>query len=112
GGGELDLVVVTSGIFDVNGEEDLRPEKATVLGPSRVIPWEYPRIACRVVDVVPPAPGCRQDAALAAPVARGRRVRLALLSRTALPPRMDWPEHIAAGDRLAGKLQRILDLEQ
>ncbi len=151
GGGEpLDLVVVTSGLCDVNGEEDLRPERATLLGPARVIPWEYPRIACRVLDVVPQKdladlvlreaggvgaerqvalrggrrwvqvwepirldgaamepPRVRDDGVylitggtggigleLAAALAQGRRVRLALLSRT---PR---------------KLQRILDLER
>ena len=176
GGGEpLGLLTVTSGLFDVNGEEDLRPERATLLGPARVIPWEYPRISCRVVDVVPPAPGSpaeadlsalllreacggaaerqvalrggrrwvqvwepiRLDGAdaepprvrdngvylvtgglggigleLAAALARGRRIRLALLSRTALPPREEWPERLAAQDRLAPKLQRILDLER
>jgi NAD(P)-dependent dehydrogenase (short-subunit alcohol dehydrogenase family)/acyl carrier protein len=185
GGGEpLDLVAVTSGLCDVTGEEELRPERATLLGPARVIPWEYPRVSCRVVDVVAPAPGSqaesdlaarvlrearggtaerqvalrggrrwvqawepiRLDAAdaadtanaadtvpprvradgvylvtgglggvgleLAAALAEGRQVRLALLSRTALPPRSEWPERLARQDGLAGKLRRILDLEQ
>ncbi|HEV8581881.1 MAG TPA: amino acid adenylation domain-containing protein [Thermoanaerobaculia bacterium] len=171
----LDLLVVTSGLFDVSGEEDLRPEKATLLGPARVIPWEYPRISCRVVDVVPSVSGSQAEAALAALVlreasggaterqvalrggrrwvqvwepirldgadaepprvrengvylvtgglggiglevatalARGRRVRLALLFRTALPPREEWPQRLAAGGRLADRLQRVLDLER
>jgi amino acid adenylation domain-containing protein len=48
----LDLVVVASGLFDVTGQERLAPEKATLLGPARVIPWEYPQVSCRVLDTV------------------------------------------------------------
>jgi amino acid adenylation domain-containing protein len=179
GGDPLDLLVVASGLCDVSGEEDLRPERATLLGPARVIPWEYRGVSCHVVDVVPPEPGSPAEAGLAALVlreaapgetgerlvalrggrrwvqaweplrlqgpavepprvredgvylitgglggvglelaaalARGRRVRLALLSRTALPQRSEWPARIAAageGDRLAGKLRRVQELEQ
>src|SRR5204863_7984536 len=44
--------IVTTGLHAVFGDEPLTPSKATVLGPVRVIPQEYPQIACRAIDVV------------------------------------------------------------
>ena len=32
------------------------PEKATVIGPCRVIPQEFPNIACRQIDIEPSPP--------------------------------------------------------
>jgi NAD(P)-dependent dehydrogenase (short-subunit alcohol dehydrogenase family) len=59
GGGSQDLrreiVIVSAGVQDVTGEEALRPEQATVLGPCKVIPQEYPGLTCRSVDLVAPA---------------------------------------------------------
>jgi hypothetical protein len=49
---ELDLTVVSDSVQEVTGEELLSPEKATVLGPSRVLPQEYPNITYRSIDVV------------------------------------------------------------
>ncbi len=46
------LTVVSRGLFDVTGDEALRPEASTLLGAARTIPWEYPNVTCRVVDVV------------------------------------------------------------
>ncbi|HYN21944.1 MAG TPA: amino acid adenylation domain-containing protein [Thermoanaerobaculia bacterium] len=57
---EIDLLVVTSGVQEVTGDEELRPERATVLGPAKVIPREMPKIRVRSVDVpavLPSAPG-------------------------------------------------------
>ena len=52
---ELDrcqIVVVSNGIHEVSGDEpNLSPEKATVLGPVRVIPQEYPQLRCRNIDL-------------------------------------------------------------
>jgi len=48
------ILTVTSGVQTVTGEEKLRPGKALVLGPCRVIPREYPNLACRSLDVVLP----------------------------------------------------------
>jgi acyl transferase domain-containing protein len=48
---ETSLTVVTSGAQEVLGSEPLSPWRATVLGPCRVIPQEYPLVACRAVDV-------------------------------------------------------------
>lgn len=49
------ITLLTNGIAEVAGTEPLMPEKATLLGPARVISQEYPWISCRVVDIVPPA---------------------------------------------------------
>jgi amino acid adenylation domain-containing protein len=65
-GGEpaIDLLAVTSGVHEVTGEEDLHPERATLLGPCKVIPREMPNVTCRAVDVAGRLP--RSEAALAA----------------------------------------------
>ncbi len=45
------IKVVTSDLFDITGAEPLRPERATLLAPVRVIPQEHPEIRCFAVDV-------------------------------------------------------------
>ena len=52
----IELKVVTSNIQEVTGEESLSPEKATVLGPCKVIPREYTNVTCCSIDVVMPPP--------------------------------------------------------
>ena len=47
----LQLLVVSNDLFDVTGEENLRPENATILGPCKTIPLEYSNITCRVIDL-------------------------------------------------------------
>jgi acyl transferase domain-containing protein/acyl carrier protein len=59
------MLIVTSGVQDVTGEEKLRPERATVLGPCRVIPQEYPNITCRSVDLIVPRAGSALEARIA-----------------------------------------------
>ena len=54
GGGEIQIAVVSNNVQDATGEEVLCPEKATVLGPVRTIPQEYPNISCRSIDLVLP----------------------------------------------------------
>jgi acyl transferase domain-containing protein/aryl carrier-like protein len=44
--------VVSSNMQSIAGEKELCPEKATLLGPCRVIPQEYPHLTCRSIDVV------------------------------------------------------------
>jgi len=61
---EIDLLAVSSGIHEITGEEVLRPERATLLGPCKVIPREMPNIHCRAVDVAGRLP--RSEAALSA----------------------------------------------
>ncbi|MEA5602489.1 type I polyketide synthase [Nostoc sp. UHCC 0252] len=48
----LKLMVVTSNVHNVIGDENLCPEKATVLGPCKVISKEYQNINCSSVDLV------------------------------------------------------------
>ncbi len=62
----LQLTVISNNVQEVTGEDLLCPEKATVLGPVKIIPQEYPNIRCRSIDVVlpesvgvPPANGGR-----------------------------------------------------
>jgi acyl transferase domain-containing protein len=47
----VELNVVTAGIYPVIGHEALWPARATIAGPCRVIPQEYPNLACRLIDV-------------------------------------------------------------
>lgn len=49
--GEVRIKAVTDGMQQVTGEEVLTPEKATVLGPCKVIPQEYKQISCYSIDI-------------------------------------------------------------
>jgi acyl transferase domain-containing protein/acyl carrier protein len=51
----LQMMVVANNLHDVSGEEELHPEKATLLGPCRVIPQEYANVHCRSIDIVWPS---------------------------------------------------------
>ncbi|MDF5710499.1 MAG: KR domain-containing protein, partial [Nostoc sp. S4] len=48
----LQIWVVSNQTQEVNGNETLNPEKATVLGLCKVISQEYPNIVCRSIDFV------------------------------------------------------------
>jgi acyl transferase domain-containing protein len=50
----VELTAVANGLWSVTGDEPIHPEKATLLGPVRVIPLEY-GVLCRAIDVVLPA---------------------------------------------------------
>lgn len=52
--GPVGITVVTSGMQRVADEPLPYPEKATVLGPARVLPRELPHVRCSVVDVQMP----------------------------------------------------------
>jgi NAD(P)-dependent dehydrogenase (short-subunit alcohol dehydrogenase family) len=45
------VVVVTDGVHDVTGDDYVCPEKATVLGPVRVMGQEMPNLSCQHIDV-------------------------------------------------------------
>jgi acyl transferase domain-containing protein/thioesterase domain-containing protein/acyl carrier protein len=53
----LQIEVISNHLQMVIGEETLYPEKATLLGPCKVIPQEYPNITCRNIDIVLPDSG-------------------------------------------------------
>lgn len=50
----LHLNVLTSGAAQVRTEPLTYPEKATIMGPARVIPREFPGLSCSVLDLVLP----------------------------------------------------------
>jgi hypothetical protein len=51
--------IISNRIHEVTGEENLLPDMATVLGPSGVIPREFPNVACFNVDL--PGPRVAED---------------------------------------------------
>ena len=52
---ELLVTVVSNNMQAVTGEESLSPVKATLLGPVRTIPLEFPDLRCRSIDISLPA---------------------------------------------------------
>ena len=47
----LRLAIVTNQLQAVTGDELVEPSKGTLLGPCKVIPEEYPQIACQIIDI-------------------------------------------------------------
>ena len=50
-GEKIQINVVSSRLQSVTGEEAVCPEKATLLGPLKVIGYESPNISCRSIDL-------------------------------------------------------------
>ncbi|MDB9510451.1 SDR family NAD(P)-dependent oxidoreductase [Kamptonema animale CS-326] len=50
----LEIGIISERMHDLFGESALNPEQATVLGPCKVIPQEYPNIICRNIDIALP----------------------------------------------------------
>ena len=99
-GRELSLVVVSSGAFEVTGEDEVEPVKATLAGPCRVIPQEIPGVDCRWIDLpVPREAGGyaeRWAAPLRAEIEDGQEKEVALRGRRRWvrafePVRLDEP---------------------
>jgi acyl transferase domain-containing protein len=57
----LQIEVVSNHLQEVTGQEPLSPEKATMSGPCKVIPQEYPNITCRSIDVIIPPSSALED---------------------------------------------------
>jgi len=55
-----EISVISNGMQDVTGNEQLCPEKATIIGPCKVIAQEYPQLRSRSIDITLPEPGTRQ----------------------------------------------------
>jgi acyl transferase domain-containing protein len=53
----LRLYVISNHMQEVESLDATYPEKATILGPCRVLPQEFPNIACRSIDIIAPEPG-------------------------------------------------------
>lgn len=52
---EVQLTVISNCLHDVLGSEKIIPDKATILGPVKVISQEYPDIRCCSIDIDLPA---------------------------------------------------------
>ncbi|MDZ8091985.1 MAG: SDR family NAD(P)-dependent oxidoreductase [Nostoc sp. DedQUE05] len=52
---QLQIAVISNNMQEVTGDEILYPEKATILGPVKVIPKEYLNISCRSIDITTPS---------------------------------------------------------
>ena len=48
--GPLEILSVSNGLHSVAGETVIKPERAVLLGPIRVMPREFPGISCRHID--------------------------------------------------------------
>ena len=48
---EIMIYVISNNLQEVSGEEKICAEKATLLGPVKVIPQEYPNVKCCNIDV-------------------------------------------------------------
>jgi polyketide synthase PksJ len=54
---DIQLKVVSNNMQGVTGEEDIRPEKATIRGAVKIIPLEYINISCTSIDILLPGAG-------------------------------------------------------
>lgn len=61
GGDECQISVVSSAMQDVSGDERIDPARATLLGPCKVIPQEYPALRCQSINITLPAAGSWQE---------------------------------------------------
>ena len=53
---QLQIIVIANNVQSLTGDENIVAEKATILGPCKVIPQEYPKISCRFLDLHLPEP--------------------------------------------------------
>jgi acyl transferase domain-containing protein/acyl carrier protein len=58
--GSLQISVVSNNMQELLDAEELCPEKATILGPCKVISQEYSNITCRSIDIALPQAGTKQ----------------------------------------------------
>ncbi|RCJ27415.1 polyketide synthase [Nostoc sp. ATCC 43529] len=58
---DFEITVISNNLQPVMGTEVLSPEKATLLGPIKVISQEYANINCRSIDVILPPNGSWQE---------------------------------------------------
>jgi len=65
----VELTVVGNNMQDVGADHPIDPAKAALLGLLRTLPWEYPDLSCRAIDIPLPATE-RQLHSLASRLAR------------------------------------------
>jgi polyketide synthase PksN len=59
--GQIELYVVTSGLYKVNEDEPVYPLKAMIPAVLRTVRQEYSYITCRCIDIIPALPGTSQQ---------------------------------------------------
>jgi NAD(P)-dependent dehydrogenase (short-subunit alcohol dehydrogenase family)/acyl carrier protein len=64
----ISITILTDAMQHVSGDDCPVPERATTLGPCKVIPQEYPHITCRSIDVIVPREGDGQEEKLLAQI--------------------------------------------
>ncbi len=64
GTGRIDCMVVSSGLHEITGNEEVSPGKATLLGLCRTVSRELPDFECRSVDIEVPSEGSWMEQAL------------------------------------------------
>ncbi len=55
------IIIISNDMQNVTGHEEISPLKATLMGPCRVVPQEYPNLSCRSIDVILPRSSGRQE---------------------------------------------------
>ncbi|MBA2678863.1 MAG: SDR family NAD(P)-dependent oxidoreductase, partial [Ktedonobacteraceae bacterium] len=55
------ITIISNNLQNVIGHETIDPLKATLLGPCRVVPQEYPSLSCRSIDIELPYTGAQQE---------------------------------------------------
>jgi acyl transferase domain-containing protein/acyl carrier protein/NRPS condensation-like uncharacterized protein len=113
--GKVRLIVVTDHLQEVTGEEQLCPEKATLLGAVKVISLEYTNISCRSIDILTQQPPCQEnpnrdtltDLLLEEVMSGAREVATAIRgnyrwAQAFKPVRLDKPEEISRRLRKKG----------
>jgi acyl transferase domain-containing protein/acyl carrier protein len=53
----VQITVLSSGMCNVNGREEISPAKSALLAVCKAIPQEYPNLVCRAIDLDLPASG-------------------------------------------------------
>ncbi len=76
-GQRIALTVVTAGMFDVIGNEQLAPVVSLVMGPVTVLPQEHPHLVCRAVDIADMSGSPRADGQMVETLAALCRSRFA-----------------------------------
>jgi len=58
---DVNIFVLSNNMQEVTGEEMIDPKKATLLGPVKVIPQEFPNLQIRSIDILLPNYGSAQE---------------------------------------------------
>jgi amino acid adenylation domain-containing protein len=96
------LKILSNNLHQIFAEGVVYPEKATLLGPCKVIPQEYPGINCQSIDLVLPEPGTTAESEL--------------IDRIILEFQLETPEPVVAyrgGQRWSVKYEPVkLDMDK